>query len=130
MRQTLDEVIRQGSRQQNDRLMIEATWAEFREKSGRIDEAVAVRRRVVDTTERLHGRDSVLTASALNKHALAVAAQASARGDHARAADIYSRVHAAYREGLGPDHADTLAVEAKRQAAKVQARRTTTTTAP
>ena len=130
MRQTLDEVIRKGPRQQNERLIIEGMWAEFLEKSGRIDEAVAVRRRVVDATERLHGRDSVLTATALNKHALAMATQASARGDHARAADIYSRVHAAYREGLGPDHADTLAVEAKRQAAKVQARRTTTTTAP
>jgi len=126
MRQTLDEVIRQGSRQQNDRLMIEATWAEFLEKSGRIDEAVAVRRRVVDTTERLHGRDSVLTASALNKHALAVAAQASARGDHARAVDIYSRVHAFYREGLGPDHADTLAVAAKLQTALKQATRAAT----
>jgi hypothetical protein len=85
---------------------------------------------VVDTTERLHGRDSVLTASALNKHALAVAAQASARGDHARAADIYSRVHAAYSEGLGPDHADTLAVAAKLQTALKQAKPAATAPAP
>jgi len=130
VKQTLDAVLRTGSRQQNDRLMIEATWAEFLEKSGRIDEAVAVRRRVADQIERLHGRDSVLTATALNKHALAMAAQASARGDHARAADIYGRVHAIYREGLGPDHADTLAVAAKRQAALDQGRQAATTTAP
>ena len=130
MQQTFDAVLRRGPRQHNDRLVIETTWAEFLEKSGRVDEAVAIRRRVADMTERLHGRDSVLTATALNKHALAMAAQASARGDHARAADIYSRVHAVYREGLGPDHADTLAVAAKRQAALERARQAATTTAP
>jgi tetratricopeptide (TPR) repeat protein len=133
VRQTLDDVIRTKPRRptsDDGRLVIEATWAEFLEKSGRIDEAVAVRRRVVDTTERLHGRDSVLTASALNKHALAVAAQAAARGDHAKAADIYGRVHAVYREGLGPDHADTLAVAAKLEAALERAKQSAATPAP
>jgi tetratricopeptide (TPR) repeat protein len=130
MRQTLNELVRRRPRQLQDRLMIEATWAEFLEKGGRIDEAVAVRRRVADTTERLHGRDSVLTANALNRHSLAVAAQASARGDHARAADIYTRVHAVYREGLGPDHADTRAVAAKLQAALEQGSRPATAPAP
>ncbi|MFM9196302.1 MAG: tetratricopeptide repeat protein [Planctomycetia bacterium] len=130
MRQSVDAVIRSGPRQQSERLLLEATWAEFLEKSGRIDEAVAVRRRVVDTTERIHGRESVLTATALNKHALAVAAQASARGDHAKAVDIYSRVHAVYRDALGPDHADTLAVAAKLQAAEAQAKRGAAPAAP
>jgi tetratricopeptide (TPR) repeat protein len=126
VRQSLDEVIRLAPRRQSERLLLEAKWAEFLEKSGRIDDAVAVRRRVVDTTERLHGRESVLTATALNKHALAVAAQASARGDHATAAAIYSRVHAVYRDGLGPDHADTRAVAAKLQAAQALATRAAT----
>jgi tetratricopeptide (TPR) repeat protein len=130
MLQTLDELIRRGPRQHDDRLVLESLLADFLEKGGRVDEAVAVRRRVADMTEQLHGRDSVLTASALNKHALAVAAQASARGDHAKAADLYGRVYAVYREGLGSDHADTLAVAAKRQAALERAQRAATTTAP
>jgi hypothetical protein len=87
------------------------------EKAGRLDEVVAVRHRIAAAYERSQGRSNPMTASAVDKHLLAVAALATARGDHARAAEIYGRFVDKYRSALGPDHADTRALEAKRNAA-------------
>ena len=120
----LDAVIRKGSSRPNDRLLLEDLLAEFLERDGRIDEAVAVRRRVADMNERFYGKQHPLTSSDLNKHALATAAQATARGNHAQAAEIYARLYATYQEGLEVDHAETRAVEAKLQAARQRAAET------
>jgi tetratricopeptide (TPR) repeat protein len=117
----LDGVIRKGSSRSNDRLLLEDLLAEFLERDGRIDEAVAVRRRVADMNERFYGKQHPLTSSALNKHALATAAQATARGNHTQAAEIYAQLYATYKEGLEVDHAETRAVEAKLQAARQRA---------
>ena len=117
----LDAVIRKGSSRPNDRLLLEDLLAEFLERDGRIDEAVAVRRRVADMNERFYGKQHPLTSSALNKHALATAAQATARGNHTQAAEIYAQLYATYKEGLEVDHAETRAVEAKLQAARQRA---------
>ena len=122
MKQTLDEVLRKGSRRANDRLLLEDMWAEFLEKGGKFDDAVAIRRHVADMNERLHGRENTLTAAALTKHALAVAAQATARGEHEKAASIYSRIYENYKAGLGADHPDTKAMQDKWQGARERAR--------
>jgi len=122
MKQARDEVITKGSRRPNDRLVLEDMLAEFLEKGGKFDQAVAVRRRVADENERLHGPESPLTAAALTRHALAVAGQATARGDHARAASIYGTIAENYKAALGADDATTVDMEAKRQAAAERAR--------
>jgi protein O-mannosyl-transferase len=113
MKQTLDEVLRKGSRRPNDRLLLEDMWAEFLEKGEKFDDAMAIRRHIADMNEQLHGRESPLTAAALTKHALAVAAQATARGEHEKAASIYSRIYENYKAGLGADHTETQAMDAK-----------------
>jgi tetratricopeptide (TPR) repeat protein len=117
----LNAVIRKGSPRPNDRLLLEDLLAEFLERDGKIDEAVAVRRRVADMNERVYGKQHPLTASALNKHALATAAQATSRGNHAQAAEIYARLYETYKESLGGDHVETRAVDAKLQAARQRA---------
>jgi tetratricopeptide (TPR) repeat protein len=117
----LNAVIRKGSPRPNDRLLLEDLLAEFLERDGKIDEAVAVRRRVADMNERVYGKQHPLTASALNKHALATAAQATSRGNNAQAAEIYARLYETHTESLGVDHVETRAVDAKLQAARQRA---------
>jgi tetratricopeptide (TPR) repeat protein len=121
VRQALERVVSKGARRINDRLLLEDLWAELLEKGGRVDQAVAVRRRLADATEDLHGPDSPLTATALTRHALAVAAQAAARGDHAQAAEIYGRIRDNYVAALGTEHPDTVSMEARWQAARERA---------
>lgn len=122
IRNSLGELAAQGSRRPSDRIVLEDMLAEFLEKEGKFDEAVAVRRHCADETERLYGRESPLTAAALTRHALAVAAQATARGDHSRAASIYGTIADNFKAALGGDHALTVEMEEKRQAATERAR--------
>ena len=121
-RRSLDELSAAGARQRDARQPIEEMLADFLEKQGRFEEAVALRHRVADDCERLHGRQSPQTAAALTKHAFAVAALAAARGDHRQAAAIYARIESNYRRALGDDHVDTLAVAEKRRVAEQRAR--------
>lgn len=123
MKQTLDEVLRKGSRRPNDRPLLEDMWAEFLKNGEKFDDAVAIRRHIADMNEQLHGRGSPLTAAALTKHALAVAAQAGARGEHEKALSIYSRIYENYKAGLGVDHAETRAMDAKWRGAMERVRR-------
>jgi tetratricopeptide (TPR) repeat protein len=118
----IDDLSHLGPRREGERLVLEDLRAELLEKEDRFDEAVDVRRRIASTYERLQGRDSPLTASAIDKHALALAAQATARGDHAQAVEIYGRMVEKYRAGLGADHPDTRGMAAKWQARMEQAR--------
>jgi len=120
-RRSLDDLLANASRQSDARLVLQETLAEFLEKQERLDEAVALRHRVADDHERLHGRQSSQTAAALTKHAMAVAARATANGHHRQAAAIYAQIEAHYRTALGPDHADTLAISEKRRAAEQRA---------
>jgi hypothetical protein len=66
--------------------------------------------------------DGVAAYAALTRHALAVAGQATARGDHALAASIYGTIAENYKAALGADDATTVDMEAKRQAAMERAR--------
>jgi len=121
IRAALAEVVRLGSKRGSDELLLNDILAEFLETGGRDDEAVAIRRQLTEKTERFYGTGHPLVASAHNKLALSLAALATARGSHALAAEIYSRVFETYTTGLGPDHAETLAVEAKLQSARARA---------
>jgi len=121
IQEALDTVIRQGSRRENDRLMLEDLSAEFLERDGRIDEAVAIRRRQADLLERLRGKDHPLTSSARMKYVLATAAQADARGNHTQAAEIYARFYESYKQSLGADHPRTRDLESKLNAARSRA---------
>ena len=121
IQEALDTVIRRGSRRDTDRLMLEDLSAGFLERDGRIDEAVAARRRQADLCERLHGKDDPITSSARLKYVLATAAQADARGNHAQAAEIYARFYESYKQSLGADHATTRDLETKLNAARSRA---------
>ncbi len=121
VQEALDTVIRQGSRRENDRLMLEDLSVEFLERTGRLDEVVAIRRRHSDLCERLHGMNSPLTVSARIKYVLATAAQADARGNHTQAAEIYSQFYESYRQSLGADHVRTRDIESKLNAARGRA---------
>jgi len=121
IRTTLAEVLRLGSKRATNELILNDILAEFLETGGRIDEAVAVRRQLADMNERFYGAGHPLAASAQNKYALTLGAQATAQGKDALAAEIYTRIMEAYKKGLGPEHPATKAVEAKLQAAKDRA---------
>lgn len=121
IQEALDTVIRQGSRRENDRMMLEDLAAEFLERDGRIDEAVAIRRRQADLLERLRGKDHPLTSSARIKYVLSTAAQADARGNYAQAAEIYARFYESYKQSLGADHSRTRDIESKLNAARSRA---------
>ena len=103
------------------RLMLEDLSVEFLERTGRLDEVVAIRRRHADLCERLHGMNSPLTVSARIKYVLATAAQADARGNHTQAAEIYSRFYESYKQNLGADHVRTREIESKLNAARSRA---------
>ena len=121
IQEALDTVIRQGSRREHDRLMLEDLSAELLQRAGRVDEAVAIRRRQAELCERLHGKNNPLTASARIKYVLATAAQAEARGNDAQAAEIYAQLYENYRQSLGADHLRTLDLESKLNAARSRA---------
>jgi tetratricopeptide (TPR) repeat protein len=106
-----------GPRREGERLVLEDLRAEFLEKEARLDEAVKARQRIAAAYERLQGRNGPLTASAIDKHALAVAARATAKGAHAEAEAVYARLVEKYRVRLGADHPETRAMEANREAA-------------
>ena len=127
---SLDGLAGLGPRRESERLVLDDLRAELLEQEGRLDEAVDVRRRLAATYEQLQGRNSPLAASAVDKHTLALAAQATARGDHAQAVEIYARMMEKYRAGLGADHPDTRGMAAKRQEAAEQARRGADASAP
>ena len=130
VRRAIDELPVTGTRHREARLVLQELLAVAIEKQERFDEAVALRHRVADDHERLHGRKSFQTAAALTKHAMAVAARATARGDHRQAAAIHAQIHANYQSALGPDHADTRAMAEKQRAAEDRARRATEKPAP
>jgi tetratricopeptide (TPR) repeat protein len=121
-RKSINELLATGERQLAARLQLEDIRADFLEKEGLFEEAVAVRHRLADDQTRLHGRESPQASTALTKHAVAVAALATARGDHSRAETIYEKIHEHYQAHLGADHADTVAIEKKRRAAEERAR--------
>jgi len=120
---TLDDLTGLGPGREGERLVLEALRAELLEKDGRFDEAVAMRRRIADAYMRSMGSASPLTASAIDRHDLALAAQATARGRHDMATKIYTGLVEKYHTRLGADHPDTVTMEHNRRDAEERAQR-------
>jgi tetratricopeptide (TPR) repeat protein len=110
VQETRRHVQRKAVRRPNDLFVLDDVQAEFLEHCGRFQEAVALRRRLADEAEQVNGIDHPLTASALNKHALATAALEDARGRHAEAAVIYRRLLPTYETALGAEHPETRSI--------------------
>ena len=86
--------------------------------TGRIDEAVAVRRRLATEAASRYGLDHPQSQATATKLAVAMATQATAKGDHAEAARIYEILVDGYTQSVGPDHPDTVAAQANLAAAR------------
>lgn len=100
---------------------LEESLASALEESGRFDEAVALRRRVVADNERQLGPDHVISRTASEKLAIAMAAQRFANGDYRGAADMYRLLLKASTESRGADHPTTVEWKTKLQAAEAAA---------
>ena len=86
--------------------------------TGRIDEAVAVRRRLATEAAARHGLDHPQSQATATKLAVAMATQATAKGDHVEAARVYGILLDGYTQSVGPDHPDTRATQKKLQSAR------------
>jgi tetratricopeptide (TPR) repeat protein len=88
------------------------------EETGRLDEAVSLRRRLATEAAHRHGEQHGEARSAATKLAMAMAAQAMQQGNAAEATRLYGLILDAYTKSLGPEHADTIAVREKQEAAR------------
>jgi len=84
----------------------------------RIDEAVAVRRRLADEAATRHGPEHQQSQATATKLAMAMATQATAKGDHAEASRLYAILVDGYTKSVGPDHPDTRDAREKLQSAR------------
>jgi len=92
------------------------------ERNGRLDEAVAIRRRLATDVERTLGPGHPRSQEAAARLAMAMAAQCSASGDHAGAARLHRLLVDALTRSLGAEHPDTLAQRQRLEAAEAAAR--------
>ena len=88
------------------------------EQNGRFDEAVAIRRHLAVEAERSLGPQHPRSQEAATKLALAMAAQCTARGDHAGAVRLYKLLVDGFARSLGADHPETLAIRQRLEAAE------------
>jgi hypothetical protein len=88
------------------------------ERNGKLDEAVVVRRRLAEDAERAFGPQHPRSQEAATRLAQAMAAQCSARGDHAGAVRLYRILVEGFARSLGADHPETLAVRQQLEAAE------------
>jgi tetratricopeptide (TPR) repeat protein len=86
--------------------------------TGRIDEAVAMRRRLATEAAARYGLEHQQSQATATKLAVAMATQATAKGDHAEAVRLYGLLVDGYTQSVGPDHPDTRATREKLMAAR------------
>ena len=86
--------------------------------TGRIDEAVAVRRRLATEAAARYGLEHQQSQATATKLAVAMATQATAKGDHAEAVRLYGLLVDGYTQSVGSDHPDTVAAQEKLAAAR------------
>ena len=91
--------------------------------TGRIDEAVAVRRRLATEAAARYGLEHQQSQATATKLAVAMATQATAKGDHAEAVRLYGLLVDGYTQSVGSDHPDTVAAQEKLAAAREAAGR-------
>ena len=77
------------------------------QETGRIDEAVTIRRRLAEEAAASFGETHGEARAAATQYALTLAAQATGRGNHAEAARLYKIILDAYSASLGADHPRT-----------------------
>jgi len=86
--------------------------------TGRIDEAVAVRRRLATEAAARFGLEHQQSQATATKLAVAMATQATAKGDHVEAGRLYGILLDGYMQSVGPDHPDTRVTQKKLQSAR------------
>jgi len=88
------------------------------ERNGRLDEAVAVRRTLALEAEREFGPQHPRSQEAATRLAVTMAAQCTARGDHAGAVRLYRLLAEGFERSLGAGHPETLATKKQLAAAE------------
>jgi hypothetical protein len=86
--------------------------------TGRIDEAVAVRRRLATEAAARYGLEHQQSQATATKLAVVMATRATAKGDHVEAARLYGILLDGYTQSVGPDHPDTRATRKKLESAR------------
>ena len=117
-RSSLDEIGRSGRGRFVDSSQLQDALVEILEATGRGEEAVAVRRRLATDAAARYGLEHPQSQATATKLAVAMATQATAKGDHAEAARLYGLLVDGYTKSVGPDHPDTLATQQKLAAAR------------
>jgi tetratricopeptide (TPR) repeat protein len=121
VRATQSDLARRPRARPADVLSLGDLLATVHEETGRLDEAVSLRRRLATEAARRYGEQHGEARSAATKLAMTMAAQAMRQGNPAEAARLYSLILDAYTQSLGPDHADTVAIREKLEAARATA---------
>jgi hypothetical protein len=88
------------------------------ERNGRLDEAVAVRRALAAEAEQAFGPQHPRSQEAATRLALTMAAQCTARGDHAGAVRLYRLLAEGFERSLGAEHPETQAIKKQLAAAE------------
>lgn len=88
------------------------------ERNGRLDEAVAVRRALAAEAERAFGPQHPRSQEAATRLALTMAAECTARGDHAGAVRLYRLLTEGFERSLGAEHPETQAIKKQLAAAE------------
>ena len=118
VRSALDEIARSRQSRLIDASLLHDALVEILESTGRVDEAVAVRRQLATEAATRHGPDHPQSQATATSLALAMAAAAAARGDHAEAVRLYAILVDGYTRSLGANHPKTIATQAKLTAAR------------
>jgi tetratricopeptide (TPR) repeat protein len=118
LRDTLRDLMQSSRRRPEDVSILSDQLATLLEGTGRLDEAVAIRRRLANEAANRFGQEHGEARAAATKLALTMAGQATAQGKHAEAARLYKLILDAYLKNLGTDHPDTVAVRAQFEAAR------------
>ena len=107
VRASLAEVGRSWRGRTIDTSVLDDALVDILLATGRINEAVAVQRRLADEATARHGPEHQQSQATATKLAMAMATQATAKGDHAEASRLYAILVDGYTKSVGPDHPDT-----------------------
>lgn len=119
IRQTSADMLRLGSRERLDLTPLDEALAKVFQSAGRLDELVAIRRRIAQETRLRLGNEHPQAGVANARLAEAMAAERTQAGDHTAAAAIYRQLVPSYAAAMGPEHPETLAM--KRRLADAEA---------
>ncbi len=119
VRSTQSDLSRRPRTRPADTFALGGLLATILEETGRLDEAVTLRRQLATDAARRYGEQHGEARSAATKLGMAMAAQSLKQGNRTEAARLYRLILDAYSTSLGPEHPDTVAVREKLQATTV-----------